>query len=121
MGTERKKLNRVLQSCYNSRYPGSLIKKGNKISHIVLVVNDEPKPKSSIIDKTTLEKTWIHFLIPRSILFKSAPLRNHLGSPAKVSSLEMHSPVPGLTQVLRIMAWLKIEISLSLKKLRWLF
>lgn len=59
-------------------------KKEHKISHIVLVINGKPKPNSSIINRTSLEKIWIHFLISRSILFKSVPLRNHLHSPAKV-------------------------------------
>lgn len=121
MGIERKKFNRVLQSCYNLRYFGSLIKKGNKISYIVLVVNDELKLKFSIIDKIIFEKIWIYFFILRSILFKLVLFRNYLGLSVKVSFLEMYSFVFGLIQVLRIMVWFKIEIFLSLKKLRWFF
>lgn len=112
MGWEEKYLQKVLHSCCKSRYPSSLSEKGNKVSHIVLVINDEPKLNSSILPRTTLEKTWIHFLIPRNILFKPALLENHPEPPAKVSPFEIHNPVAGSAQVLRTMARLKVKISL---------
>lgn len=66
--------------------------------------------------RTNLEKTWIHFLIATSVLFKSVPLRHPLDPPAKVSPLEIHNPVPGLAQILRTMAKSKFPYP-SLKRL----